>query len=108
MHLREVATADDAKVALAVFKHWMEESGIEDESELHSGVTVRARSNNSSVRQMVRDVCSQHGGVAERSQIYNIALDKGIAEHEVDAVLSKMLTSGELWSPRIDQFSFVR
>ena len=43
-----------------------------------------------------------------RSQIYNIALDKGIAEHEVDAVLSKMLTSGELWSPRIDQFSFVR
>ena len=108
MHLREVATADDAKVALAVFKHWREESGIEDESELHSGVTVRARSNNSSVRQMVRDVCSQHGGVAERSQIYNIALDKGIAEHEVDAVLSKMLTSGALWSPRIAQFSFVR
>ena len=108
MHLRDVATADDAKVALAVFKHWREESGIEDESELHSGVTVRAISNNSTVRQMVRDVCSQHGGVADRSQIYNLAIDKGISEHEVDAVLSKMLTSGELWSPRIDQFSFVR
>ena len=108
MHLQDVATADDAKVALAVFKHWREESGIEDESELHSGVTVRARSNNSTVRQMVRDVCSQHGGVADRSQIYNLAIDKGISEHEVDAVLSKMLTSGELWSPRIDQFSFVR
>ncbi|MDP6986003.1 MAG: minichromosome maintenance protein MCM [Candidatus Thalassarchaeaceae archaeon] len=108
MHLRDVATADDAKVALAVFKHWREESGIEDESELHSGVSVRARSNNSTVRQMVRDVCSQHGGVAERSQIYNLAIDKGISEHEVDSVLSKMLTSGELWSPRIDQFSFVR
>ena len=108
MHLRDVATADDAKVALAVFKHWREESGIEDESELHSGVTVRSRSNNSTVRQMVRDVCSQHGGVADRSQIYNLAIDKGISEHEVDAVLSKMLTSGELWSPRIDQFSFVR
>jgi len=108
MHLRDVATADDAKVALAVFKHWREESGIEDESELHSGVSVRVRSNNSTVRQMVRDVCSQHGGVAERSQIYNLAMDKGISEHEVDSVLSKMLTSGELWSPRIDQFSFVR
>jgi len=108
MHLRDVATSDDAKVALAVFKHWREESGIEDESELHSGVSVRARSNNSTVRQMVRDVCSQHGGVAERSQIYNLAMDKGISEHEVDSVLSKMLTSGELWSPRIDQFSFVR
>ena len=33
MFLREDATAEDAKVALAVFKHWREESGIEDESE---------------------------------------------------------------------------
>ena len=31
------AIAEDAKVALAVFKHWREESGIEDESE-YSGV----------------------------------------------------------------------
>ena len=58
MHLRDVATADDAKVALAVFKHWREESGIEDESELHSGVSVRARSNNTAIMQMIRDVCS--------------------------------------------------
>tara|TARA_B100000959_G_scaffold185957_1_gene194436 strand:+ start:16941 stop:19115 length:2175 start_codon:yes stop_codon:yes gene_type:complete len=108
MHLRAIATADDANVALAVFKHWREESGIEDESELHSGVSVRARSNNSTIRQMVRDVCSQHGGVAERIQIYNLAIDRGISETEVDGVLSKMLTSGELWSPRVDRFSFVR
>ncbi len=108
MHLRDVATSDDADVALAVFKHWREESGIEDESELHSGVSVRARSNNSTIRQMVRDICSQHGGVAERTQIYNLAIDRGISETEVDGVISKMLTSGELWSPRVDRFSFVR
>ena len=42
MHLQEVATVENAKVALAVFRHWREESGIEDESELHSGVSVRA------------------------------------------------------------------
>ena len=38
MHLREEANLDDAKTALAVFKHWREESAIEDESELYSGV----------------------------------------------------------------------
>ena len=32
MHLQEVATVENAKVALAVFRHWREESGIEDES----------------------------------------------------------------------------
>jgi hypothetical protein len=31
-----------------------------------------------------------------------------IPEHVVDKVISKMLTSGELWSPQLDRFSFVR
>ena len=61
MHLQEVATVENAKVALAVFRHWREESGIEDESELHSGVSVRARSNNSVIMNMVRDICSEKG-----------------------------------------------
>ena len=72
MHLRDIATSDDAKVALAVFKHWREESGIEDESELHSGVSPRTRSNNSAIRQIVRDLCSEHDGTVEKSQIYNV------------------------------------
>lgn len=108
MHLRELASSEDAKIALAVFKHWREESGIEDESELHSGVSVRARGKNASVRQMVRDICAEHDGVAERTQIYNLALKEDISEIQVNDVISKMLTSGELWSPRADQFSFVR
>jgi len=108
MHLRDIATSADAKVALAVFKHWRDESGIEDESELHSGVSVRARGNNATIRQIVRDVCSEHSGVAERTQIHNLATNRGISDNEVDNVISKMLISGELWSPRNDCFSFVR
>jgi len=106
MHLRDVATSSDAKVALAVFKHWREESGIEDESELHSGVSPRARSNNSTIRQIVRDLCAENGGIAERSQIYNVAISRSISEEEVNRVISKMLTSGELYSPGFDKFSF--
>jgi replicative DNA helicase Mcm len=106
MHLRDIATSDDARVALAVFKHWREESGIEDESELHSGVSPRTRSNNSAIRQIVRDLCSEHDGTAEKSQIYNVAISRSISEDEVDRVISKMLTSGELYSPGFDKFSF--
>ena len=106
MHLRGVATSDDAKIALAVFKHWREESGIEDESELHSGVSVRARSNNTAIIQMIRDICSEQGGIAERTQIYNQAIKRSISEFEVDKVISRMLTSGQLFSPRMDHFSF--
>ncbi len=107
MHLREVATKEDAKVALAVFKHWREESGIEDESELHSGVSVRARSNNTSIRNMIRDICTNSPqNTAEKTQIYNLAIQQGISEDEVDKVISGMLRSGELFSPRMDIFSF--
>jgi len=56
----------------------------------------------------VRDICAEHDGVAERTQIYNLALQGDISEIQVNDVISKMLTSGELWSPRADQFSFVR
>ncbi len=50
MNLRQIATADDAKMSLAVFRHWREESGIEDESELISGVSVKQRNSNQIVR----------------------------------------------------------
>jgi replicative DNA helicase Mcm len=107
MHLQEVATVENAKVALAVFRHWREESGIEDESELHSGVSVRARSNNSAIMNMVRDLCSEKG-VAELTEIYNLALPRKISENEVDRVVSKMLQTGELYEASTDAYRFTR
>jgi len=107
MHLQEVATVENAKVALAVFRHWREESGIEDESELHSGVSVRARSNNSAIMNMVRDICSEKGE-AELTEIYNLALPRKISENEVDRVVSKMLQSGELYEASTDTYRFTR
>ena len=96
MHLQEIATVDNAKVALAVFKHWREESGIEDESELHSGVSVKERSNNSTIMNIVRKLC-QEKGPAELTEIYNIAINRKISEAEVDKVVQKMNQTGELY-----------
>ena len=107
MHLQEVATVENAKVALAVFRHWREESGIEDESELHSGVSVKARSNNSVIMNMVRDICSEKGE-AELTEIYNLALPRKISENEVDRVVSKMLQTGELYEASTDTYRFTR
>jgi len=107
MHLQEVATVENANVALAVFRHWREESGIEDESELHSGVSVRARSNNSAIMNMVRDLCSEKGE-ADLVEIYNLALPRKISEDKVNRVISKMLQNGELFESSTDKYRFAR
>ena len=107
MHLQEVATVENANVALAVFRHWREESGIEDESELHSGVSVRARSHNSAIMNMVRDLCSGKGE-ADLAEIYNLALPRKISEVEVNRVISKMLQNGELFESSTDKYRFAR
>tara|TARA_B100001175_G_scaffold317799_1_gene336550 strand:+ start:2478 stop:4637 length:2160 start_codon:yes stop_codon:yes gene_type:complete len=109
MHLRKVATKEDAAVALAVFKHWREESGIEDDSELYSGVSAKQRNSNQVVRQIVRDLCRGDGmGQAKLADIYNGCMDRGVPSSAVDGILQKMRISGELFSPRDEIYSFAR
>ncbi|MDP6886010.1 MAG: minichromosome maintenance protein MCM [Candidatus Thalassarchaeaceae archaeon] len=107
MHLREIATADDAKMAMAIFRHWREEAGIEDESELMSGVSVSQRNAGNVVRAVLRELCTDKG-VAELTNILNRCENRGVNNFQVEEVLSKMLQSGELFSPRIDEYSFAR
>ena len=107
MHLRNIATADDAKMAMAIFRHWREEAGIEDESELMSGVSVSQRNAGNVVRAVLRDLCTDKG-VAELNNILNRCDNRGVKNHQVEEVLSKMLQSGELFSPRADEYSFAR
>ena len=105
MFLRENATAEDAKVALAVFKHWREESGIEDESEF-SGTSVKQRNISVIVKNLIRDICTENGNVATISAIYNRALTKKIDESTVDRIIQQMRTSGILFQPKNDEYSF--
>ena len=105
MFLREDATAEDAKVALAVFKHWREESGIEDESEF-SGTSVKQRNISVIVKNLIRDICTENGNVATISVIYNRALAKKIDESTVDRIIQQMRTSGILFQPKNDEYSF--
>ena len=107
MHLREIATADDAKMAMAIFRHWREEAGIEDESELMSGVAVSQRNAGNVVRAVLRDLCTDKG-VAELTNILNRCENRGVKNFQVEEVLSNMLQSGELFSPRIEEYSFAR
>jgi len=108
MHLRDTASSEDARVALAVFRHWREESGIEDESELYSGVSASARTTNAIVRSIIRDICSEGDGTANLTEIYNRASVRKVPETTVDDVLSHLRMSGEVFSPRNDVYQFAR
>ena len=108
MHLRDVASSEDAKVALAVFRHWREESGIEDESELHSGISASARATNTVVRSILREICSEGDGTAHITDIYNRASVRKLPETTVDDVLAHLRMSGEVFSPRNEVYSFTR
>ena len=107
MHLRDTATSDDAKVAIAVYAHWREESNIEDESALFSSVSTVERTSPRVVREIVRDICSERT-VAKLHDIYSRASVHKITERMVDEALSKMRMNGELFSPRNDEYSFAR
>jgi len=108
MHLRDTATGEDARVALAVFRHWRDESGIEDDSELYSGISASVRSNNTTIRNIVREICHSGDGTANITDIYNAASARKIPETTVDDVIQRMLMSGELFSPRNDFYQFAR
>jgi len=107
MHLKEIADEEDAKMAIGVYKHWRQESNITDASEIYSGVTSSTRRANTTIRTIIRDMVNEKGH-ADRLDIYNLALPKNIPENVVDEIISKMLTSGELYSPRLDRFEYVR
>ena len=68
---------------------------------------MKARSNNSVIMNMVRDICSEKGE-AELTEIYNLALPRKISENEVDRVVSKMLQTGELYEASTDTYRFTR
>ena len=107
MHLREVATADDAKMALAIFRHWREEAGIEDESELASGVSVSQRNAGNTVRSIISDLCKDKG-VAELTEILNRSETRGVNEYQVEEVISRMLQGGEIFEISHERYSFAR
>ena len=109
MHLRDIASEEDADMAIAIYKHWRAEANIEDESELHSGISAQNRRVKGAVRGIIRQLCSESPkGETSRNEIYNESLKMKIPEHIVDQVISRMNKSGEIYSPRLDIFSFVR
>ena len=108
IHLKQVADETDANVALAVYKHWRDDSRIEDEAELQSGLSASKRNINQSIRKIIREICEERGGEAEITLIYNRARDFGIVESQVDDVISSMSINGEIYTPRGGTYRFAR
>jgi replicative DNA helicase Mcm len=105
--LKETATVDDARVAIALFGHWRHEGNVQDDSELYSGVSVSQRRGPSMIRGIIRDLCEKKG-VATLDEILNLSDDMKIQGYQVEEVISKMLTSGELYEVRTNEYSFAR
>ena len=106
MHLRDIATEEDAKVSLAVFKHWRSEGNVKDESDLHSSVgPVKKTQKSQKVRQIIIKLCEDKG-VAKIQEIYDFASKSQILPHEVDTILSKLLQGGGLFEPTNGIYSF--
>ena len=107
LHLNEIATKEDARVAIALFSLWREEGNVQDDSELYSGVSVSQRQAPPRIRQIIRDLCEKKG-VASMDEILNRCDELKISEYQVEGVISKMLTSGELYEARTNEYSFAR
>ena len=108
MHLKHVADETDANVALAVYKHWRDDSRIEDESELQSGVSASKRNINQSIRKIIRGICEERGGEAEITLIYNRARDFGLVDKKVEYVITNSIINGEKYNQRVEQSRFAR
>ena len=105
MHLRDIGTEIDAKVAIAVFRHWRSEGNVEDESEFHSSRAAKRISPDKVVRQIITKLCEDKGE-ASIEEIYEAANKKEIEHFEVDRIISKLRQGGLLFSPREGAYSF--
>ena len=97
MHLREVATITDAKMAISIFKHWREESNIRDEAELQTGISKAGQS--SIVKQIMREISVENDGKMPISKILDRAMLNGVDEATVRTLVSKMQQNGIIYQP---------
>ena len=105
MHLRDIGTEKDARVAIAVFKHWRSEGNIEDESEFHSSRAAKRINPDKVVRQIITKLCEEKGE-ALIEEIYDASKKKEIKPFEVDRIIGKLRQGGLLFSPRDGAYSF--
>jgi DNA replicative helicase MCM subunit Mcm2 (Cdc46/Mcm family) len=72
--------------------------------DFQAGMSLSARAVGQKV---IRDICGERGN-AHVTEIYNKAASRNVPDTTVDEILAKMLLTGELFSPRNDEYSFAR
>ena len=100
LHLREVATAEDARTAIMIMEHWRSEMmhGYFDEVELSTGKSVSQRKNQDLVIDVIRRL-SDGKGIHEDTIIGECDLE-GMSEAKVRDLISRLNEGGTLYSPR--------
>ena len=104
LFLRDVATIEDANMAIAVVKHWrkMDTENEHDEISLRTGMTRDKRSAERTIHSIVRNLCRELGGECQTFQVYNSAEEQGYDADTVDRVLNTLANRGSLYRPRVD------
>ncbi len=59
------------------------------------------------IRGIIRDLCEKKG-VATLDEILNLGDQLNIQGYQVEEVISRMLTSGELYEARTNEYRFTR
>ncbi len=100
LHLREVATAEDARTAIMIMEHWRSEMmhGYFDEVELSTGKSVSQRKNQDIVIDVIRRL-SDGKGIHEDTIIGECDRE-GMSEAKVRDLISRLNEGGTLYSPR--------
>ncbi len=101
LHLREVATVEDAKTAIMIMEHWRSEMMGKDfdEVELSTGKNVSQRKNQDVILDVIKRMSDGRNGVHEAT-IIGECTREGMSERSVKNALHKLSEAGVLYNPR--------
>ena len=105
LYLKEVATKEDADMAISIFKHWREEANIRDEAELQTGMSINRQ--NTLVKDLMKQIADENGGSMPISRILDRGMLEGIDETIIRSVVQKMSTNGAIFESKIGTYEFV-
>ncbi|MEA1895174.1 MAG: LAGLIDADG family homing endonuclease [Euryarchaeota archaeon] len=105
LRLSYEATIEDAERVIRVVESCLRqvafdaETGMFDADLITTGVSKSQRDKFKILRGIIRDIASEHGGMASRDDIYAMAEEQGFDREHVEEMLGRLKTQGELYEP---------
>lgn len=108
IRLDEEATEQDASRAIRIVKKVLAEVGVDPETDqydidvLATGVSKSQRDRIRTLKDIIRELESEHGGRAPKDLVLERAEETGIRRSDAKSKISKMRESGEIYYPDHD------